>query len=233
VADEAAPAAAPTAGGAPSPSAPQKKKGPGALVLLLALVVVAAVVAGVFLLVGKGDDDSDDAGGFERPEQDDVDLTTVTDNDGVITVGIIARWDDVDGRNLQVADGVNTPDLVASEDSTTFLDADSFGTSGIEVTVQDPDVLAAQDLELDASAILDARVDGRNLADGCTNDGPTRDQTVAGFDGKIRRFEGCDGAALVVFAGVDGGRALVIEAHLVGADDEASIDAVLDSIVVQ
>jgi hypothetical protein len=204
----------------------------GGLLLLALLLVVAAVVAGVVLLTG-GDDDDDVAGdGFDRPEEVDVDLTPISDDDGVITVGVIARWDDVDGRNLEVADDVVTPDLVASEDAGTFLDAGSFDVSGIEITVMDADALAASDLELDAGAILDARVDGRNLADGCTTDRPATDEEIAGFAGQLRRFEGCDGASLVAFAGVDAGRALVIEAHLVDADDEAAIDAVLASIVV-
>ena len=53
-----------------------------------------------------------------------------------------------------------------------------------------------------------------------------------GFVGLLQRFEGCDGNALVVFAGIDGGRGLVAEVHIVDEEDELALQDVLDSIEV-
>lgn len=211
----------------PAEAAP-RRSGRTGLLIVLALLVVAAVVAGVLLLTGDDDDDETGAGAG-RVEQG---LTAISDDDEVITVGIIGRWADVDGRNLQVAEGVTTPDLIAAADADTFLDPGSFDVPGIEVTLLEAEALAALGLRLDAAAILQDRVDRRDLAGGCTTDGPATDEEIAGFDGVLRRFEGCDGAALIAFAGVDAGRALVVEAHLVDDADEAAIDAVLESIAI-
>jgi len=215
---EVAPDAQQAAAGPPA----AKPKRTGVLVAL-GVLVVAAVVAGVLLLGGGGGDGDDDDGGrapVTRAEAADVDLEEVSDDTDAITVGVIDAWDDVDGRPL---DGVS-PDIVAAADSGAFLQADGFAVSGIEVTIVD----GADD----ARALLDDRVSGRGLADQCTTDLEPRDRDVAGFAGLLQRFEGCDGNALVVFAGVAGGRGLVAEVHLVEPEDEVALDAVLDSIAV-
>lgn len=215
------------AAGAAAPSAKRPKR---RLLLLLLVFVLAAAGGAAFLLLGGDDDDDEGADGFERREAPDVELVEVTDDDGVITVGALERWDDVDGRNLEVADDVGTPDLVAAEDADSFLGAGGFAISGIEVTLLRAEALDAAGLEVDARAILEARVADRDLADECTTDLAPDDAEVAGFSGLLQRFEGCDGSSLAVFAGVDGDEALVFEAHLVDDEDEAAFDAVVESI---
>jgi hypothetical protein len=122
---------------------------------------------------------------------------------------------------------------VAAEDAANFLNAGGFAISGIEVTVLEVDAIAAAGLPGDAEGLLDQRVSGRDLADECNTDLQPRAEETAGFDGFLQRFEGCDGSELAVFAGVDGaGRGLVIEAHLVDAEDVAALDAVLDSLSI-
>lgn len=208
---------------APSPAAPAPKRRTG-LLIGAAAVAVVAVIAGVLLLGGGDDGDDDGRVLVTRPERPDVDLRNVSDDQGVITVGVIDSWDDVDGRPLDDGSGNLSPDIIAAEDADTFLADGGFATSGIEVTVVD----GADD----ATALLDARVGGRALDEECTTDLPPGDANVAGFSGLLQRFEGCDGNALVVFAGVSGGRGLIAEVHLVEPEDEAALDAVLDSIVI-
>jgi hypothetical protein len=221
-------APAPTTGGAPPAEGGGSKR--GLLIGAGALAVVAAI--GGFLAL-SGDDDEPEAPPITRAPQNDPDLVEVSDDDGVITVGVLEKWDDVDGRNLQVADGIATPDLVAAEDAANFLNAGGFAISGIEVTVLEVDAIAAAGLPGDAEGLLDQRVSGRDLADECNTDLQPRAEETAGFDGFLQRFEGCDGSELAVFAGVDGaGRGLVIEAHLVDAEDVAALDAVLDSLSI-
>lgn len=212
-----------SAAATPSPAA--RRKAPVALIAAAVAVVVAAV--GAFVVLGGDDDEAADDDGrapVTRPEAPDVDLRTVSDDSGAISVGVLDRWGDVDGRPLDDGAGGAQPDLVAAEDAGAFLDEGGFAVSGIEITVVD----GAEDAE----ALLDARVTGRGLADECTTDLPPDDQEVAGFDGLLQRFEGCDGNALVVFAGVADGRGLVAEVHLVEDEDEAALGDVLDSITV-
>jgi hypothetical protein len=203
---------------------PPKKKSPVPL-LIGALVVVAAVVAAFLVLGGDdGEDADDDRTPVSRPETVDIDLETVSDDSGVISVGVIESWDDVDGRPLSDGAGGQAPDLVAAADADGFLGADGFLISGIEVTlVEGVD---------DAASLLDARVTGRDLADQCNTDLEPRAEEVAGFVGLLQRFEGCDGNALQVFAGVAGGRGLVAEVHLVEPEDEEAFEDVLASIEV-
>ena len=224
VEEEARPSPAPPTGGGRSKT--PLLIGGGAIALLAAV--------GAFLLLGGDDDGNDDeATSFTRVTQEDVDLVEVTDETDVINLGALDRWDDIDGRNLQLADGVVAPDLVAAEDAANFLGEGGFEISGIEVTAPDAEGIAAADLPADAEGLLDDRVASRNLANQCTTDLPPEDAEIAGFDGLLQRFEGCAGNALVVFAGVNGdGGALVVEAHLVNAEDEAAIEAVLDSISI-
>jgi hypothetical protein len=193
----------------------------GLLLGVLAALVAAAVAA--FLLLGGDDEETADDDGrapVTRAERPDVDLTPASDDSGTISVGVLDRWADVDGRPL----GDGQPDVVAAEDAATFLLVGGFATSGIEVTVVDG--------AADAGALLDERVTQRGLAEACSSDLPPRAEEVAGFAGLLQRFEGCDGNALVVFAGVAGGRGLVAEVHLVDDEDEEALDAVLDSISI-
>lgn len=201
---------------------------------LIGAGVLAVVAIGGFLAFG-GDDDGDDPRPtpLTRPEREDIDLVVTVDDTGTINVSVIERWDDVDGRNLEVADGVLTPDLIAAEDVDGFLSADGFGVSGIEVTFLEADALAAAGLPTDAGGLLGQRVSGRNLANQCSTDLPPAEAELGGFDGVRQRFEGCDGSTLEVFAGVDGnGQGLVIEAHLVNDEDENAIELVLESISI-
>ena len=215
------PAAGPPPGGG-------SKKG---LRLAAAIVIVAAAAGGAFLLLG-GDDDEDDEEptGFTRPEQVDVELREVQDDAGVITVGAIDRWDDVNGEDA-LGDGT-APDVVVAEDANGFFAAGGFDISGIEVTLLTAEALDALGLDADVATIRDNRIGPRNLDQECSTELPPSDRAVAGFDGETQRFEDCDGTAIEVFVGLDGDQALVVEAHLVDDDDEAAIEAVLDSISI-
>jgi hypothetical protein len=201
-----------------APPPPAKSRAP-VVIGVLALLVVAGLVG--FLVLGGDDDDDagDDRAPVTRAEAPDVDLTTVSDDSGTINVDVLERWDDVDGRPLG-----EDPDVVAAEDADGFLQAEGFGISGIEVTL-----VGAAD---DAQVLLDDRVLGRGLNDECTTDLAPEAREVAGFAGLQQRFEGCDGSALVVFAGVAGGQGLVAEVHLVEQEDEDALDAVLESIAI-
>lgn len=213
-------------GDAPAPPpAPPKRSRVGLLVGAVAAVVVAAV-AGVLLLGGgDGDEEAEDRRTrVTRPEGANVDLRTVADDTNRISVGVIESWSEVDGRPLTDADGNTAPDVVAAADAEAFLTPEGFAVSGIEVTVVEG--------VNDAQALLDARVDGRELDEHCTTDLPPRPEQVAGFTGLLQRFEGCSGNSLVVFAGIAGGRGLVAEVHLVEDEDAEALDAVLASIQV-
>jgi hypothetical protein len=221
------PADAPPGGAAPA--AGRSKK--ALLIGGAAAVAVLAAVGG--FLAFSGDDDEPAAPPITRAPRPEVDLVEVSDDDGVITVGVLEKWEDVDGRNLDFGNGLAAPDLVAAEDAEAFLPDGGFAISGIEVTLLEPDVLAGAGLPADAAGLLDFRVSGRDLADECNTDLEPRDEETAGFAGLLQRFEGCDGSELVVFAGVDGdGRGLLIEVHLVDEEDVAALDAVLESISI-
>ena len=211
---------------APAPTGPAKKSNTGLLIGIVAAVVIAGVAA--FLLLGGGDDDEEaDDGGrapVTRPETVDVDLEEVSDDSGTITVGVLESWDQRDGRPLSDGAGGQVPDIVAATDSDGFLQPGGFAISGIEVTV-------AEGVD-DAAALLDARVSGRELDNDCNTDLEPQPEEVAGFVGLLQRFEGCEGNALVVFAGTSGGRGLVAEVHLVEPEDEAALEDVLASITV-
>jgi hypothetical protein len=213
---------------APAPAAgppPKKSSKAGLLVGLVALVAIAGIAA--FLLLGDDDDSGDDDGGrtaITRAEVAQVDLESVSDDTNAITVGVIDSWDQHDGRPLSDGNGGQTPDVVAAADSDGFLGDDGFTISGIEVTVLD-----GVD---DATAVLDDRVTGRNLADQCNTDLEPVPDEVAGFVGLRQRFEGCDGNEIVVFAGTSGGRGLVAEVHVVEPEDADALEAVLASIQV-
>jgi hypothetical protein len=208
------------------------KAGRSKVPLLAGLGVAAvAVVAGV-LLLGGGDDEPD-APPITRAPSPDFDLVDVADDDGIITLSVLEKWEQVDGRNINFGNGVETPDIVAAEDSDGFLESGGFSISGIEVTVLDTDGLVAGGFPVEAEGLLEERVDSRNLANQCNTDRAPEADDVAGFEGFRQRFDGCDGNALLLFAGFDDeGRGLVVEAHLVDDDDEAAIEDVLDSIAV-
>jgi hypothetical protein len=203
----------------------------------LGVLAVAAIAAVGFLVLGGDDDGGDDPPPFDRggeQEEDDeevaVELTDVQDVDEVITVGTIERWADVNGANLTV-EGVAVQDVIAAESVADFQD--DVSSSGVEVTFLPADAVAAADLPTDAEGLLAFRVDVRDLADACSRDLEPQDAEVAGFSGQSQRFEECGGATLVVFAGFDdAGNALTVEAHLVGADEEAAVDDVLDSVEI-
>jgi hypothetical protein len=222
---------APDAAG--GPAAPAKKRAP-VLLIVGALALVAAAVA--FFLLSGGDDegaeDDEDRTTVTRPEA--LDLVDAADDTGTITLGRLEKWEQVDGRLLPVVEGVNTPDVIAAEDAENFLGPGGFTISGIEVTLLEAPAMAALALPEDATAILEFRtVTERRLAAECNTALEPEAAEVAGFEGLLQRFEGCDGRALVVFAGVDGaGQALVVEAHLVDDEDEAGIEDVLDSIEI-
>ena len=230
--DEAAEvgASAPAAAGPPGRS----RKG----LLIGAAVVVVALAAGAVALLAGGDDEPERPG-FERREREDIELAEVSDETDTITVGTLERWDDVDGAPFASADDIVVADVVAAEDAAGFFGDGGFGISGVEVTsfpgdafpvVTQPD---GTPFPSDAEGLLQQRVLSRDLADECTTDLPPADAEVAGFTGRQQRFEGCDGNALVIFAGVDeAGAALVVEVHLVNDEDEAALDAVLESIQV-
>jgi hypothetical protein len=208
------------------------KAGRSKVPLLAGLGVAAvAVIAGVVLL-GGGDDEPEPPP-ITRAPRPEFDLVEVTDDDGVITLSVLEKWDQVDGRNINFGNGVVTPDLVAAEDSGGFLEIGGFSISGIEVTVLDADGLVAGGFPGDAEGLLEQRVDSRNLANQCNTDRAPEADEVGGFDGFRQRFDGCDGNALLLFAGFDDeGRGLVVEAHLVDDEDEAAIEDVLDSIAI-
>jgi hypothetical protein len=232
-------AAAPSAAPPPAaPEAPPASPAPSAwrsrLPVLIGAGVLAVVAIAAFLLVGRDDGDGDDdRSGFERPEEEGADLEAVSDDDGVISVGVIERWDEVDGRNLPIAEGVVASDLIAAEDAEGFLQRGGVTISGIEVTVLEVEALAAAGLPSEAAALLADRVANRGLADACSSDLEPQAAEIGGFQGQRQRFEECDGGALEVFAGVDqGGRALVVEVHLVDDDDQAALEDVLGSISI-
>jgi hypothetical protein len=219
-------------------SAPAPAPGGGSKTGLLigaALVVVAAIVGGV-LLLGGGDDeaaDDDEETGFTRVEQVEVDLRDVEDDSGTIALGAIDRWDVVDGRPFIDQDGVFAPDVVvAEEDAEGFFQVGGFDISGIEVTVLPPEALELLGVEQDIDAVRDERLGGRNLDGECNTARAPEPFEIAGFAGELQRFDGCDGSAIEVFVGLDGDDVLVVEAHLVDAEDEAAIEAVLESIQI-
>jgi hypothetical protein len=224
---------APEAGG-PAPGAPTKKRSP--VLLIVGALVLVALVAGVFFALSGGDDetadDDDETPTVTRAEV--VELVDAADDTGTISLGRLEKWEDVDGRLLPVVEGVNTPDVIAAEDAANFLGAGGFTISGIEVTLLEAPAMAALALAPDANAILEFRtVTERRLAAECNTALEPEEAQVAGFEGLLQRFEGCDGRALVVFAGVDdAGQGLVVEAHLVDDEDEAGIEDVLDSIEI-
>ena len=226
-------AAAPDGEAAPGGAPAKKKKSP--VLLIVAVLLIAAAVGAFFALSGGGDenaDDEDDRTTVTRAEV--ADLVDAADDTGTINLGVLEKWDQVDGRLLPVVEGVNTPDVVAAEDAENFLSAGGFAISGIEVTLLDVPAMAALALPADAAAVLEFRtVTERGLAAQCNTALEPEEAQVAGFEGLLQRFEGCDGNELVVFAGVDGaGQALVVEAHLVDEEDEAGIEDVLDSIEI-
>ena len=209
---------------APAPPPPKKKSNTGLLVGVVAVVALAGVAA--FLFLGGDDEEGaeDRRTPVTRPEAEDVDLETVADDTGAISVGVIESWDQRDGRPFDDGAGGQIPDIVAAADPDGFLGEEGFTISGIEVTLLD-----GVD---DAATALEDRVTTRDLADQCNTDLQPQPEEVAGFVGLLQRFEGCDGNELVVFAGTSGGRALVAEVHLVEPEDEAALDAVLASIQV-
>jgi len=224
---------APEAGG-PAPGAPKKKRSP--VLLIVGALVLVALVAGTFFALSGGDDetadDDDETPTVTRAEV--VDLVDAADDTGTISLGRLEKWEDVDGRLLPVVEGVNTPDVIAAEDAANFLGTGGFTISGIEVTLLEAPAMEALTLPADATAILEFRtVTERRLAAECNTALEPEEAQVAGFEGLLQRFEGCDGRALVVFAGVDdAGQGLVVEAHLVDDEDEAGIEDVLDSIEI-
>jgi hypothetical protein len=206
------------------------------LLVVAALAVVAAVVA-FFALSGGDDGAADDDERTTITRAPVADLVDAADDTGTITFGRLEKWDDVDGRLLTVVEGITTPDVIAAEGddaAANFLGAGGFAISGIEITLLDAPAMGALALPAEAAAVLEFRtVTERRLAAECNTALEPDDAEVAGFDGLLQRFEGCDGGALVVFAGVDGaGQALVVEAHLLDDEDEASIEDVLDSIEI-
>jgi hypothetical protein len=230
--------AAPEAGAAgPAPAgAPSKKRSP---VLLIVAVLVLAAAVGAFFVLSGGDDDTagDDDERTTVTRADVLDLVDAADDSGTIDFGRLEKWDDVDGRPLTVVEGVTTPDVIAAEGddaAANFLGAGGFAISGIEITLLDAPAMAALGLPAEAATVLEFRtVTERRLAAECNTALEPEEAEVAGFDGLLQRFEGCDGIALAVFAGVDGaGQALVVEAHLVDDEDEAAIEDVLDSIEI-
>lgn len=199
--------------------------------LVAGLVVLVGAAVGAFLVLGGGDDEDDDdeVTGFTRPEQVEVELREESDDTGTITVGVIERWDQVDGRPIDT--DPQSPDIVVAEDPDSFFDG-GFDVSGIEVTFHPAEALVGAPFEADASQAADVRIEDRDLDRQCTTERAPVDLTVAGFAGELRRFEDCDGTVIEVFAGVDGGDVLIVEAHLVDAEDEAAIEAVLESITI-
>jgi Protein kinase domain len=216
----------------PSPGGGEAKQKKSRLPLLVgaALVVVAVAVATVLVLGGGDDDaDDDDATGFTRPDVEELDLREVSDDSDTITLGAIERWDEVDGRPIDT--DPPSPDVVVAEDPATFFEG-GFDVSGVEVTFHSSDALASEGLDADAEAILVDRVTERALDDQCVTENDGIDITVAGFSGQLVRFDDCDGTSIEVFAGIDGGDALLVEAHLVDDEDEAAIEQVLESITI-
>ncbi len=209
-------------GQAAPPPAPSSNR----TVLVAVVLVLVAAAVGAFLVLGGDDEEAGDDDDRRTPvtRAPVVELIEESDESGVITIGRIGNWNDVDGRALNNGDGTSSPDLIAAEDAGAFLQVDGFSVSGIEVTVAD-----GVD---DAEALLDDRVAGRGLDDDCTTDLPPVAEEVGGFVGLLQRFEGCDGNALVVFAGVAGGQGLVAEVHLVEEEDEAALADVLDSVEI-
>lgn len=217
-------------GGGPPSAPPAKRRGP--LLLVLGALVIAAIVAGVLLLGGDDGDGGEAARTtITRRQAPDL-LDDGVDGTGTIRFSRLEKWE-VDGRLLPVAEGVAVPDVIAAVDPEAFLQPGGFAVSGIEITLLDEPGMAALGLPEDPAAVLASRTQAeRRLAAECSRELPPADAEVAGFDGLVQRFEGCDGRKLLVFAGVTGGEALVVEAHLVDAEDEQAIDDVLDSIEI-
>ena len=113
----------------PVPAAKSKRS---PMVFALLGLVAVAVVAVFLVLSGDdgGDDDEGTRAPVTRPDAPDVDLTDVSDDSGTLSLGVLERWDDVDGRPLG-----GDPDVVAAEDADAFLDLEGFAVSGIEVTL--------------------------------------------------------------------------------------------------
>jgi hypothetical protein len=225
-----------SAGGPSTPAGPPQGGGSKKGLLIGAGAVAVLALVGGFLAFGGGDDEEEPPP-ITRAPQEEIDLENASDDTGVITVGVLEKWDQLDGANLNLGGGILAPDLVAAEDSEGFLDDGGFAISGIEVTVFEADalpvVLDQFGLEPDAEGLLEFRVTTRDLADECNTDLEPRPEEIAGFDGLLQRFEGCDGSELAVFAGVDeAGRGLVVEAHLVDEEDQAALEPVLDSIQI-
>jgi hypothetical protein len=215
-----------------SPGSPPAKKSRLPLLIGGVVLLVAAAIAAALVLGGGDDDDDAEAPVFTRPPVEVVDLTDVSDDTGTITVGTIGKWDDVDGAPAFDDGTAVVPDVVAAEDAAAFFGEGGFDVSGIEITFFPADSLPAVGLEADVAALRDNRIGDRALDQECATELAPVDLEVAGFAGELQRFEDCNGTTLEIFTGLDGGDALVVEAHLVDDEDEAAIEQVLDSITV-
>ena len=226
----AAPAGARAGPEAPPPPPPPKKtQARVALFAGLGVLAVVAVGAAVLLLGGGDDDDGGGGGGGIEVDEDaaDVAFRPIVDDSGAIALQAPDFWSDVNGRALEFDDGTQTPDVVIAEDAGSFLDDPE--VSGVEVTAFDltdaPEVVAGD--------LLSGRSDARGLGPRCTSDlPPARTATFGGVPGLLQRFEGCDGTVIVLFAGVQGTVGVLVETHLVDAQDELVLDQVLESVQV-
>jgi hypothetical protein len=211
--------------------------GGGSRTPMIAGIVAAVVVLGgiAFFAFGRGGDDP----GPDRtpitaagPDAADFDFRDVSDDGGVVSLQAPDIWPDQDGSPLVLGD-IEFNDIVVSDGDPIDFTAAGREIAGIEITVESRADLDDLGLPSDADGIRNGRVADRDLTNDCTTNRPPEVRTVAGFEGATQRFEDCgDVPAIVVFGGVDDDDGMVIEAHLLDAEDEAVLDAVLDSISV-
>lgn len=213
-----------------------------------AIALVAVVGFVVALLAAGGDDSGDDDGddGTATPRGTaagfDGDTNIAGDDLGIILVEVPETWDLHNGEPIGNGfnSGEDVPDVVASPDPGAFLEA--LGTPGIRVTALDTEAVSdANDVDAtNATVLMDTRTlatgqlaDGQSIESACDRTSGRVERTINDFEGRIETFTGCPaGAIVVIFAGSDGDRSIIVEIHLTPDDNPAIVDPLLNSIEV-
>lgn len=167
-------------------------------------------------------DDNGGGGGTSSGE-----LTTVTDDEGVITVQIPTSWSDVDGRSFTDDLGNTVYDVTASTSISEFRAG--WDVSGVTVSASQD---ALDDYTVDE--ILDAF--GQTAESGsCTLRGGSRQPySDALYTGSYDFWEGCGGVGtsyVVIGATADDGSHLIWVSIQTVSGDEAAIEAVVSSFM--
>ncbi|MGH9137443.1 MAG: serine/threonine protein kinase [Acidimicrobiales bacterium] len=247
-------------GGAPSGAKAGGGRGPLVAIGAVVAVVLLAIVG--FVAFAGGDDDGAERRGIERNDDDDENgdgdeddgdgddenggddelvFIDAADDLGLITLSVPEVWSDLNGVPLENGfnSGEQVPDIVAATDTGGFLSG--LDASGVRVTALDAAAVNAANAGVDVTdpaTLLDVRssstaqLQGNSIQSECATIGTPQARTAGAFEGQTQLFEGCGAGDVLLFGGSDGAVSIIVEFHLIVAEDEEAFDAVLDSIVV-